>query len=48
MFSERWGGAEPLSGDHYLKDQPREYVGRLAVEVRKGELHHCSMGQLAN
>ncbi len=31
-------GAEPLSGDHYLKDQPREYVGRLAVEVRKGEI----------
>ncbi len=31
-------GEEPLSGDHYLKNQPREYVGRLAVEVRKGNV----------
>ena len=32
------GGEEPLSGDHYLKNQPKEYVGRLAVEVRKGNV----------
>ena len=31
-------GEEPLSGDHYLKNQPKEYVGRLAVEVRKGNV----------
>lgn len=31
-------GEEPLSGDHYLKNQPKEYVGRLAVEVRKEEI----------
>ena len=31
-------GEEPLSGDHYLKNQPKEYVERLAVEVRKGNV----------
>ncbi len=31
-------GEEPLSGDHYLKNQPEEYVERLAVEVRKGNV----------
>lgn len=31
-------GEEPLSGDHYLKSQPKEYVERLAVEVRKGNV----------
>ena len=28
-------GEEPLSGDHYLKSQPEEYVERLAAQVRK-------------
>lgn len=32
------GGKEPLSDDHYLKNQPEEYVERLAAEVRKGEI----------
>lgn len=31
-------GEEPLSGDHYLKNQPEEYVERLVVEVRKGNV----------
>lgn len=31
-------GEEPLSGDHYLKNQPKEYVERLAVEIRKGNV----------
>ena len=31
-------GEEPLSGDHYLKNQPEEYVERLAAEVRKGNV----------
>ena len=31
-------GEEPLSGDHYLKSQPKEYAERLAVEVRKGNV----------
>ena len=31
-------GEEPLSGDHYLKNQPEEYIERLAVEVRKGNV----------
>ena len=32
------GGEEPLSSDHYLKNQPKEYVGRLAVEIRRGNV----------
>lgn len=31
-------GEEPLSGDHYLKNQPEEYVERLAAEIRKGNV----------
>ena len=31
-------GEEPLSGDHYLKSQPEEYVERLAAQVRKGNV----------
>ena len=31
-------GEEPLSGDHYLKSQPEEYVERLVAQVRKGNV----------